>query len=61
VLPLERLDELVAEGLPGRSADTHYSYMGYILDAQELLQTSVPQMIAGLQDKEVDTVILLPV
>jgi D-proline reductase (dithiol) PrdB len=61
VLPLQRLDELVAEGVAGRSADTHYSFMGYILDARELLQTSVPAMIAGLQEQGVDAVVLVPV
>jgi D-proline reductase (dithiol) PrdB len=61
VLPLQRLDELVTEGVAGRSADTHYSFMGYILDAQELLQKSVPKIIAGLQDQGVDAVVLVPV
>jgi D-proline reductase (dithiol) PrdB len=61
VLPLQRLDALVAEGVVGRSADEHYSFMGYILDEEELLQKSVPQIIAGLQNQGVDAVILVPV
>jgi D-proline reductase (dithiol) PrdB len=31
VLPLRRLDELVASGKVGASAPNHYSIMGYIL------------------------------
>lgn len=61
VLPLQRLDELVAEGVAGRSADAHYSFMGYILDEQELLEKSVPQIITGLQNQGVDAVVLVPV
>jgi D-proline reductase (dithiol) PrdB len=61
VLPLQRLDELVEAGVVGRSADRHYSFMGYILDERELLQESVPPIISGLQDQGVDAVVLVPV
>ena len=61
VLPLQRLQELAGEGVIGRSADEHYSYMGYILDTQDLLEQSVPRIIAGLQVQEVDAVVLVPV
>jgi D-proline reductase (dithiol) PrdB len=61
VLPLQRLDVLVDEGVVGRSADEHYSFMGYILDAQDLLEKSVPEVIAGLQAQGVDAVVLVPV
>lgn len=61
VLPLQRLQALVEEGIVGRSADEHYSFMGYILDAQELLEKSVPEVIAGLQAQDVNAVILVPV
>ena len=61
VLPLQRLQELVDEGLAGRSADEHYSYMGYILDETELLEQSVPAIIADLLAQEVDVVVLVPV
>lgn len=61
VLPSQRLQELVDEGLVGRSAGAHYSFMGYILDAQELLEESVPAIIDGLKAQEVDAVVLVPV
>ena len=61
LLPLRRLDELVDEGVVGASADHHYSYMGYILDARRLLGETVPQIIDGLVRDEVDLVLLVPV
>ncbi len=61
VLPLQRLQALVEEGVAGRSAEEHYSFMGYILDARELLERSVPAIIGDLQAQEVDAVILVPV
>jgi D-proline reductase (dithiol) PrdB len=61
VLPLQRLQALVELGEVGRSADEHYSFMGYILDERELLEQSVPAIVAGLQTQAVDVVVLVPV
>lgn len=61
VFPLRRLLELQSEGKVGEVAPTHYSFMGYILDATELLQTSVPAMIESLREEAVDAVVLVPV
>ena len=61
VLPLQRLEELAARGEIGRVADEHYSIMGYILDATELLRDTVPQIVAGLRAGAVDGVVLVPV
>lgn len=61
ILPMQRLQELVEAGEIGRSADGHYSYMGYILDETELMEKSVPAIIAGLLAQEVDAVVLVPV
>lgn len=61
IFPLRRLEELVAEGALGRLAPTHYSFMGYILRPQVLLEESVPAMIRQLQAEEVDVVLLVPV
>jgi hypothetical protein len=36
VLPLRRLQELSADGIVGKVAATHYSFMGYILQPTEL-------------------------
>lgn len=60
LLPLERLDELVRLGLVGRAAPTHYSFMGYILDPEELLAKTLPAIIAGLHRDGVDAVVLVP-
>jgi D-proline reductase (dithiol) PrdB len=60
LLPVDRLDELVSSGEVGASALTHYSIMGYILQPDELLQTTAPKIIAGLQSESVDVVLLFP-
>ena len=60
LLPLERLDELVAMGKVGRAAPSHYSFMGYILDPRELLAKSVPAMIEHLQADKVDVAVFIP-
>ena len=59
-LPLTRLQELEQAGDIGRSAPSHYSTMGYLLDPTELLEKSTPEMIRHMQDEEVDVVLLAP-
>jgi D-proline reductase (dithiol) PrdB len=61
VFPLQRLAELEASGEIGKLAARHYSYMGYTCDARPLLEQSLPGMIRGLQEDEVDAVLLIPV
>lgn len=61
IVPLRRLEELAASGEIGGCADSHYSIMGYILQTEELLQDSAPQIITHLQEDAVDIVILVPV
>jgi D-proline reductase (dithiol) PrdB len=60
VLPLQRLLELEAQGEIGRSAAHHYSFMGYTLEPQVLLEESTPAMIRHMQRDEVDVVVLVP-
>jgi hypothetical protein len=60
VLPLRRLDELVASGVVGASAPTHYSIMGYILEPRELVEETAPRIIAGLKAEGVEAVVLVP-
>jgi D-proline reductase (dithiol) PrdB len=60
VLPLRRLDELVAAGKAGASAPTHYSLMGYILDPTELVQETAPGLVAALRAEGVEAVVLVP-
>lgn len=60
LLPIERLNELVNAGIVGRAAPSHYSFMGYILKPEELLEKSVPAIIKRLQAEQVDVLVLLP-
>jgi D-proline reductase (dithiol) PrdB len=61
VLPLDRLEELESRGHIGRSAPTHYSFMGYLLRPGEFLQSSVPAMIDRMHAESVDVALLAPV
>ena len=60
-LPLQRLLEFEERGEIGHSSDHHYSYMGYILEPQRLLDESVPAIISSLKRDGVDLVVLIPV
>jgi D-proline reductase (dithiol) PrdB len=60
LLPLDRLDELVAEGKVGKTAANHYSYMGYLLDPAELLRTSIPAIVEHLRRDAVDVAVFIP-
>jgi D-proline reductase (dithiol) PrdB len=60
VLPLQRLLELEHGGEIGRSAKHHYSFMGYILQPQVLLEQSVPAMIQHMRRDGVDVAMLVP-
>jgi D-proline reductase (dithiol) PrdB len=60
LLPVERLEELVASGKVGRTAASHYSFMGYILDPTVLLGKSIPAIIEHLLADAVDLVVLVP-
>jgi len=60
LLPLERLSELAAMGKVGRVAPSHYSFMGYLLEPQELLEKSIPAIIEHLRADAVDVVVLVP-
>ncbi len=61
VFPLRRLLELESSGEIGRSAPSHYSFMGYLLQPQELLEQSIPAIIDNLKQEQVDVAILVPV
>jgi D-proline reductase (dithiol) PrdB len=60
-LPLERLAELERRGLIGRSAPSHYSFMGYLLDPAQFLADSVSAMIERMRVEEVDAAVFIPV
>ncbi|HXJ70384.1 MAG TPA: glycine/sarcosine/betaine reductase selenoprotein B family protein [Verrucomicrobiae bacterium] len=61
LLPMRRLSELAQEGVVGRPAPTHYSFMGYILDTTELEQKTAPAIAAAMHEEHVDAVVLVPV
>jgi D-proline reductase (dithiol) PrdB len=60
ILPMQRLLELEDRGEIGRSAAHHYSFMGYILQPQVLLQESTPAMIRHMKRDGVNVVVLVP-
>ena len=60
LLPVERLEELAALGKIGRAAESHYSFMGYLLDPREFLEKSIPALIEHLRADAVDVVVLAP-
>ncbi len=61
VMPIERLNDLAARGEVGRSALSHYSYMGYTTRPEPVLQHSVHGIIRHLHEEQVDAVVLVPV
>lgn len=60
LLPIERLNDLVAAGIVGRAAAAHYSFMGYQLDPGELLERTIPSIIERLRSEAVDVAVLFP-
>ena len=61
-LPLDRLREMVAEGLVGSLAETHYSIMGYQgADSSRLENESAPAIAEIMKSEEVDLALLAPV
>ena len=60
LLPIERLEELAEMRKIGRAAQSHYSFMGYLLDPREFLEKSIPAIIGHLRAEAVDVVVLVP-
>ena len=61
-LPLDRLRELVDEGVVGAIAGTHYSVMGYQgNDSSRLENESGPAIAEAMKSEEVDLALLAPV
>ena len=61
VLPLDRLDELVADGHIGEVAPRHLSLMGSITAPNRLVRHSAPEAAASLVADQVDVALLVPV
>lgn len=60
IFPVERLEQLVREGVIGRVADTNYSITGYIPRPEHLAESG-KTIALGLKAESVDAVILVPV
>jgi len=60
-LPLDRAEELAANGEFGSVAPTHYAFMGYLLRPEEFLHMSVVAMIEHMRAESVDLAMLVPV
>lgn len=61
-LPLDRLRELVDEGIVGAMAETHYSVMGFQgNDSSRLENESAPAIAEAMKSEEVDLALLAPV
>jgi D-proline reductase (dithiol) PrdB len=61
-LPLDPLRALVADGVIGGVADSHYSIMGYQGNDSSILENqSAPEIAEAMQSEEVDLAILAPV
>ena len=61
VFPTRRLRELVEAGIVGAVSPRHFSIMGYILDATELVNKTAPELASALMECEVDLALLVPV
>ncbi len=57
--PLDRLDELAAQGVIGSVADNHYSFMG--ATPPDMMEKNVRKLAPLLKADAVDTVLLVPV
>ncbi len=61
-LPLDRLRELVSQGVVGAMADSHYSIMGFQgNDSSRLVEQSAPAIAQAMKNEEVDLALLAPV
>jgi len=60
MLPLRRFQEFESDHIIGTLASTVYSYYGYQLDPKELLEDTMPQVVAAMQKEGVEAVLLTP-
>lgn len=60
LFPLQRLQEMEANGRIARTSPRHYSIMGYILNPERLVGETVPSLIRDLKEDLADVVVLVP-
>lgn len=61
VYPIDRLEELAADGTIGGVAETHFSFMGAQMDLSTIVNDTGPAAAQLLLDQGVDVVLLTPV
>jgi D-proline reductase (dithiol) PrdB len=60
MLPLKRFAEFEKEGVIGRLAPTCYSYYGFQLNPQALLEKTMPRVVERMTEEGVQAVLLTP-
>jgi D-proline reductase (dithiol) PrdB len=60
-LPLDRLHELVGQGLVGAAAPRHLSFMGSITTPGRLIRDGAPRAAQALAEDQVDLALFVPV
>ena len=60
IFPIERLQELVVEGIIGSLTKNFYSFIGYNMDAERLERTLAEDIAAAVQAEKPDVVLLAP-
>ena len=58
IFPMDRFQELEAEGIVGSLSDNYYSWMGLIDDTDTLINKSAPEAALQLKEADVDAVFL---
>ena len=58
--PIDRLEELKAQGAIGSLADNYYSFMGALRNAAGVVEQTGPEVAGKLRDDGVDVVLLTP-
>lgn len=60
VFPIDRLHELVEQGIIGAVAPINYGFMGFIPDGRILRDTTAPIVAKQLLNQSIDAVVLTP-
>ncbi len=60
VFPIDRLHELVEQGIVGAVAPVNYGFMGFIPDGRVLRDSTAPIVATQLRSQDVDAVVLIP-
>ncbi|MFQ5817380.1 MAG: glycine/sarcosine/betaine reductase selenoprotein B family protein [Terriglobia bacterium] len=60
VFPLQRLEELAAEGIIAEVSPRHFGFMGYILKTDALVRSTARDVAARLRHDGVDAAVITP-